>query len=620
MALRKSKETESTSVWSLLAVGNRPDHGVEVKRLELLKWWGQDPLNFILGEDLEEREIVPGSGIFSRKLIWTSDEKDDQAPLKPFPEWEYIQRYITVLHHEREVVSDKARQMFMTTATLQYILWNCLFKFNRRWIWTKTTEDESIAHLQSKVRAVHARLPQWVKEALPISEAPQDTVTCLKTNSVIIAGAENVAIRAARGGTATGFGLDEGAFMDQFQTAWAAAAPMCGKIFALTTPNIGTRGATAYYALLERESQRYVGDQDHSHKPVVTQDLDSIQGFNVRRNSSGYAIVEVDLEADPDKRSPAFIEELHRRQPNQREFEREFKRNWTIAAGESFYPEFVNNGAEKAYVQPIAHLIAGPIFRAWDFGFRRPACVWFQVDPETERVWVIRELLASNINTWAFADLVLYLSGEIGLHELSEDTEQDVMKWVDRICGDERLPNAPWFEWAGIPPRFVDLCGPEVSKMNSHFDKDSKENTDAEILEGRGIFVSITSAQWQARENVMRKLLRVKEDGYPGLLVDPCCRILVEALGGALCYALPSLSNPMPDAPAKNGTHDNIHDALSYGLVQVVGLDEFAMKDGRYKGRVRAQQTPVQALFHEAERTSGAFTHATRPRMAGLYR
>lgn len=621
MPPRGSKaEAAPASVWDLLATSNRPDAGKADERKALLKYWGEGPLNFILGEDLDEREVVPGSGIYSRKLIWTSDEKDDQAPLKPFPEWEYIQRYITVLHEEREVVSDKARQMFMTTATLLYILWNCLFKFNRRWIWTKTTEDESIAHLQSKVRAVHARLPQWVKEALPISEAPQDTVLCLKTNSVIIAGAENVAIRAARGGTATGFGLDEGAFMDQFQVAWAAAAPMCGKIFALTTPNIGTRGATAYYALLERDSQRYVGDQDHSGKPVATSDLPTIQGFGVRRNSSGYAIVEVDLEADPDKRSPAFIEELHRRQPNQREFEREYRRNWTIAAGESFYPEFVNNGAEKAYVQPLAHLIAGPIFRCWDFGFRRPACLWFQIDPETERVWVIRELLCTNINTWAFADLVLHLSGELGLHELPEDTEQDVYKWVDRITADSRLPDPPWFEWEGMPPRFVDLCGPEVSKVNSHYEKDSKENTDAEILEGRGISVSITSAQWQARENVMRKLLRMKEDGYPGLLVDPACRLLIEALGGALCYALPSAANPMPDAPAKNGTHDNIHDALSYGLVQVVGLDEFAMKDGRYKGKGRLPPPPPQALFHEAQHTSAAFTHATRPRLGRAYR
>lgn len=162
MALKKSKE--ATSAWDLIAKGSHPDVSKTAARLELLKFWALDPLNFILGEDTEEREITPGSGIYSRKLIWTSDEKDDAAPLKPFPDWEYIQRYITILHLEREVVSDKARQMFMTTATLLYILWNCLFKFNRRWIWTKTTEDESIAHLQSKVRAVHARLPAWVKE------------------------------------------------------------------------------------------------------------------------------------------------------------------------------------------------------------------------------------------------------------------------------------------------------------------------------------------------------------------------------------------------------------------------------------------------------------------------
>lgn len=618
MARRRSSE-EGQGIWDLTLGSTAPDTKRDAARAKLLKHWGEHPLNFILGEDLETREIVPGSGIYSKKLIWTSDEKDDMAPLKPFPDWEYVQRYIEVLHREREIVTDKARQMYITTATLQYLNWNCLFKFNRRWIWTKTTEDESIAHLQSKVRAVHARLPKWVQEALPI-EGPQDTIIYVKTASSILAGAENVAIRAARGGTATGFGLDEGAFMDQFQTAWAAAAPMCGKIIALTTPNIGTRGAAAYYNLLEHDSKRYTGDQDRSEKPVATSEKPDLQGFNVRRNSSGYAIVEIDLEADPNKRGEKFLEELHRRQPNEREFRREYLRDWTVAAGETFYPEWGTNGGEESYIKPIAHLIDGPVFRAWDFGFRRPACVWFQVDPETERVWVIREILASNINTWAFADLVLFLSGEVEIDELPEDTLSDVLKWANRLASDPRYPEPPWFEWKRVPPRFVDLCGPEVSKVNSHFDRDSKENTDADILENRGIMVSITAAQWQARENVMRKLLRVKEDGYPGILFDPSCRILIEGISGALCFAMPSANNPMPDAPAKNGTHDNIHDALSYGVVQVVGLDEFVMKDGRYKGR-GAAPSPIQSLFHEGQgRVSGAFTHAMRPRMSSAFR
>lgn len=608
---------QATSVWDL-SVGRHdlPSAGRAKGRKALLDWWGQSPLNFILGEDDEEREIVSGSGIYSKKLIWTSDEKDDNAPLKPFPEWEYVQRYITVLHEEDEVLSDKARQMFMTTSTLAYIMWNCMFRLHRRWIWTKTTEEESIAHLDFKIRKVHERLPRWVREALPI-DGPMGRVDFPKTSSSIIAGTENVAMRAARGGTATGFGLDEGAFMDQFQQAWAAAAPMAKKLIGLTTPNIGTRGALAYYQMLERDAPRY--EDGVKPKPVVTSDLPPLQGFNVRRTSAGYAVVEVDLEADPQKRDPAFIEALHRRQPNEREFRREYLRDWTVAAGETFYPEWGANGGNNLYVKPIAHLLDGPIFRCWDFGYRSPAVCLFQMDPRKERVWVIRELRAKNIDIWAFADLVMYACGEVDLPELGEETDFQVRKWIDKIAVTPNVPALPWFDSREVRPEFVDLAGPEATFVDSKYQQ-SKASTDEEVLRDRGIFLSVTGAQWNARENAIRKLLRMKEDGWPGLIIDPSCPELIEAFNGALCYALPSPQNPLPDAPAKNGIHDHLHDALSYGIVQVIEMDE-KMRDGRHYGRKSLPQLPAQALFHEGlNRASNAQTEAQRPRMGRQYR
>lgn len=617
---RKAQTEEVGGVWGL-GIGSAGQVSIseEQTRKRLIQYWSEHPNNFIFGEDYKEREIVTGMGIFSRKLIWTADEDDESAPLKPFLDEEYVRRSITILHEEEEVITDKARQMYMTTLFLAYIMWNCMFKFYRRWIWTKQKEEESVGQLNAKVVQVHSRLPQWVREARPL-EGTQTELIFSKTNSTIIAGNEAVARGAARGGTATGFGLDEGAFIPMFKEAWAAAAPMARKLFALTTPNIGTPSARTYLEMLERGQKQVVGSEDLSLKPVATADLPRLEGYNVRRTSKGIVVIEVDLEADPKKRSAAFKARLRRRQPNEREFRREYLRDWTIAAGESYYPEFGNNGGVEKYVLPAVvhgHLDL-PIFRAWDFGIRSPSCVWFQVDT-TERVWVLRELRGRNINIYAFADLVQYLSGEVEFTDLPPETEDTVRLWADKLAATDGMPEVPFFSWKGLPPVFHDFGGPEATFRDSRH-KDTEENTDAEVLEGRGITLSVSSTQWAARSNVMRKALRVREDGFPGIIFDPSCKELIEAFSGALCFAAPSPANPDPDAPAKNGIHDHLHDALSYGLVQVIGLGENSTKDGRSWLSKRLPPPPPQALFHEGRTGGYGLRQASRPRLGKLWR
>ena len=260
-----------------------------------------------------------------------------------------------------------------------------------------------------------------------------------------------------------------------------------------------------------------------------------------------------------------------------------------------------------------------PIFRAWDFGIRNPAVVWFQVDAN-ERVWVLRELRGRNINIYAFADLVQYLSGEVEFHDLPSETEETVRLWAGRLSATEGMPEVPFFSWTGMPPVFMDFGGPEATFRDSRH-KDTEANTDAEVLEGRGITLVVSSAQWNARGNVMRKALRMREDGYPGIIFDPSCKELIEAFNGALCFANPSPAHPDPDAPAKNGIHDHLHDALSYGLVQVIGLTENAMRDGRSWLSKRLPPPPPQAIFHEGKSAAGhGWRQANRPRLTSVFR
>jgi hypothetical protein len=185
-------------------------------------------------------------------LIWTTDEKDQDNPVKPFPaHMNYLRHYIETLHTEQYVIVDKARQMLVTTSTVLYIDWQCKFSAHRRWLLSRHKEDDAIEILEDKVRAVHRRLPAWVQAALPLKDKPQRRALYADSGSYILAVPQNVAMSEARGGSASGVFIDEGPAQDMFADVVSASLPMCDKIFAVGTPNIGNPGAEAYKRYLD---------------------------------------------------------------------------------------------------------------------------------------------------------------------------------------------------------------------------------------------------------------------------------------------------------------------------------------------------------------------------------
>lgn len=255
MPAGRPKDRKLSGIFGI-ALGDSVKHrgdDLEAKRAALLVHWSKHPWNWLLGEDLVEREV--SIGIRSRKLIWTTDERDDEHPIKPFPRREYLRRFVHILHTENEVLLDKARQMMATTLTLLYIDWTCRFRPARRWIISKNKEQEAYDLLRDKIRAVHYRLPTWVQDRLPVLPEPQGKVIYDGTGSYILGAPENVADSEARGGTATGFLIDEAARQRSFSSIWSAAAPMSQKLFAITTAKLGGSGAIAFLKMLERDQR-----------------------------------------------------------------------------------------------------------------------------------------------------------------------------------------------------------------------------------------------------------------------------------------------------------------------------------------------------------------------------
>ena len=219
-----------------LVLGRHGGEGtLSTTQTEHLLHWASHPWNFLTGVDpLND----------NRPIYWTKDERDKANPTKCFPwYWEYLYHFTDLIHRDGLVVVQKSRQMFVTTVTLGYILWDCLFGEARRWLISKITEDDAVELLRDKIRYPYGKLPAWFRELYPASESPANRMEFSGTDSYIRAVAENAAIGDMRGGTASGVLVDEAAFQREYQKIWNAANPMAAKIIAVSTPEIGNPGA-----------------------------------------------------------------------------------------------------------------------------------------------------------------------------------------------------------------------------------------------------------------------------------------------------------------------------------------------------------------------------------------
>jgi hypothetical protein len=170
-------------------------------------------------------------------LIWTRDEKDKKCQVKPFPDKAYLHAIVETLNEHPFVIIEKCRQMIISTVTCLFILHETSAVDARRWLISRTIEKDSQELIRDKIRAPHSYAPKWYRDFAPITDAPQGLVTALKTRSYI-----HVAFSSARGGTASGFLLDEAAFQDSSRDIVAAAAPMSARILMISTPSLRPGG------------------------------------------------------------------------------------------------------------------------------------------------------------------------------------------------------------------------------------------------------------------------------------------------------------------------------------------------------------------------------------------
>lgn len=320
--------------------------------------------------------------------------------------------------------------------------------------------------------------------------------------------------------------------------------------------------------------------------PQEFEDWQNIPGFCIREAESGYTVIELDLEADPAKRDPAWFEAARKWYPSEAQLMREMRRNWSIGTGEIYFPEWAIAGGRNVFLKDTVGTIARlPVIRGWDLGVKKPSVVWIQVEtegdwPKRYRTVVYRSILPGYMPIEPLGHIVQYLSGERSYRDVNDDFGKP---WLDNVLTkDSRSFPMPWFEGCD----FLDFAGHEKSyntdMRKTHDDPANRE----EALGKLGINVQRCNAA-PDRDDTMRHLLTIRSDGRPGILLDPQNERLISALEGGLTWEKPTSREPTPKKYRKDGVHDDVYEALMYAVCSVVPpvIPDNKQPDGEWIGR-----------------------------------
>ena len=291
----------------------------------------------------------------------------------------------------------------------------------------------------------------------------------------------------------------------------------------------------------------------------------ALRGYRERLTpNTRFKVIEIDFTADPAKDNPEWLAEQYRTL-GESKTRREVLRDWTVAAGDAYYPEYANYGGKSTYSFLAKGILPTFVWRGWDFGVRRPCVTWGQIG-DSGRVYVLKCLPLEEADTWTFVDMVQFLSGTLDYEEMLPTAKAIYLGLV--ASGELRA--GPWF-----PPRckFMDFSGDECFRRSATV-KPGDPTADYDILASKGIVLEAPRVQVMDRVKTLRRLLHRQRDGLPGLMIEEDCNHIHGMLNGGLGFPKATETVPHPEQPRKDGWWDNIHDSLTYPLAQLVGLTE----------------------------------------------
>jgi hypothetical protein len=296
----------------------------------------------------------------------------------------------------------------------------------------------------------------------------------------------------------------------------------------------------------------------------------------VRRwyTKKGWCVFEIHYRSDPEKRSQEWLAKAVDSMPDLQSFNREFEVDWASTSGLPFYPQFYRKYAEDRswFIRPQTLPEAGIVYRGFDYGFRKPACIWMHQSSDG-RIRVLREFAPENIDVYEFREAVRFLSGQIKLDNKTFSNKHRALEWIERV-----LPGTTW--WTGEQQRnitWINFSGPEANKIwtasAGSENGRNNEQTDAEVFDAGGVPLSIVNQRVATGTYIIRMMMKDGKDGSgPMLVVDPQCVTLIGGLAGGLTFGKGTRAQPLDDDVAPSVTYSHTHDGLRYAVSGIVNV------------------------------------------------
>ena len=495
----------------------------------------------LLADKIKDDEIArcaKDGWYFVKHLVKTRDEAAGaEHSIMPFPDEPALKAIWNVLEHSpsKLIIIAKSRQIMVSWVTCAFALWRARFFPNRQVVWqTKKEDDAKDMVCYGQDRLDEARM-QFIESHLPHFMAKKrrfrDGQIIYDNGSKIVAVPEGG--HQVRSKTTSLIVIDEAAFQDQFQAALTAALPLLNKeskMIAISTPN----GKNAFYeAYMKGQAS---GNVIYSQQGITIWENPATSITSIRIHYSAFP------DKDPNHPNPekaaganAWIDSMRPAYPGDT-WMPEMEISFTHTKGSRVYPVFREDVHVldpikcEQYAAPPTPIRRKKLIRSWDFGWHHPAVLIGQVDLR-DRLILYGELQGSDVDIERFT--------------------QQVLNYCAREFGD----------WSAVG--YDDYCDPAGAQVRSIM-SEKNENTEIQVLARYGIHPGFAPKSRRTGRGILLRMMEMRDDGSPGLLVSRKCPIVIDGMLGGYVY------KPKPDGvtfheePDDEGYYSHTQACLRY--------------------------------------------------------
>lgn len=286
------------------------------------------------------------------------------------------------------------------------------------------------------------------------------------------------------------------------------------------------------------------------------------------RTPKNWCVVAIHHSADPKKRAGTeegekWIQQ-ERAKMSPRDWQREMNIDNTISEGEPFYTSF-NRGM---HVRPLTYNAEWPLLVALDFGRGHPAALFAQKSPRNQ-VRVLYSVMETQKSVFDFAPMIL---SEVN---------------------------------ARFPGALVHYYGDPAGAQET-----DKGATTQILLTQFKMKINFRFSFLEEGLKMIERALFVREDGEPGLLMDPCNTILIDGFAGG--YKLDrgasgkDTEGRLKNSPKKDGYYDHLCDALRYLFINLFTITPTSDQKDKALASVSLWMTNAQVKAKQEEEENNA--------------